>query len=125
MNKQRRAILNEWEATDITKCWLVVWLAFREKGNVVDFPTPQLFYEWTDLRYWARAFLKAHSNVTGNPYNIIFDAHSDDILIVHFLDEPNNIEWPLHNCQAPITIPDLAQCISALAPRTDRFVSLP
>src|SRR5689334_20031844 len=48
-NKQRRAILAEWEASNQDLCWLVVWLAFREKGQVPDFPLPQLSHEWTNL----------------------------------------------------------------------------
>ena len=100
--------------------------AFREKGTVHDFPIPQLSHEWTNLRQWARSFIKAHSNVTGNRYNVIFDAHPDDILnVVHYLDDPNNAIWPLSSVSAPVTIPDLALCIAALAPRIDRFASLP
>ena len=98
----------------------------REKGSVPDFPTPQLSHEWTNLRQWARSFIKAHSNVTGNRYNVVFDAHQDDIInVVHYLDDPNNAIWPLSSTSAPVTIPDLALCIAALAPRIDRFASLP
>ena len=126
MNKQRRAILEQWEATEMDKCWLVVWYAFREKGNIPHFPAPQLSHEWTNLRRWARNFIKAHSNVTGNPYNVIYDAHEDDILgVIHYLDDSENAIWPLSTIAAPLTIPEIAQCIAALAPRIDRFASIP
>ena len=126
MNKQRKAILDQWEATEINKCWLAVWYAFREKGHVQDLPPPQAAHEWTNLRRWARGFIKAHSNVTGNPYNVIYDAHPDDILsVVHYLDDPNNTVWPLSTISAPLTVPEIALCIAALAPRIDRFASLP
>ena len=119
-------MLHEWEATEKDRCWLVVWYAFREKGVIPDFPAPQQSHEWTNLRRWARNFIRAHSNVTGNPYNVIYDAHHDDILaVVHYLDNPANIAWPLSSVPAPLTIPDLALCIAALAPRIDRFASLP
>lgn len=102
-----------WEATNKDLCWLVVWLAFREKGYVPDLPTPQLSYEWTNLRHWARNFVKAHSNVTGNPYNVIYDGHPDDILeVVHFLDSPHSAIWPLSSCPAPTTTKDIATCIA-------------
>ena len=126
MNRHRKAMLHEWEATEKDRCWLVVWYAFREKGVIPDFPAPQQSHEWTNLRRWARNFIRAHSNVTGNPYNVIYDAHHDDILaVVHYLDDPANIAWPLSSVPAPLTIPDLALCIAALAPRIDRFASLP
>ena len=108
------------------KCWLVVWLAFREKGYVPEFPIPYLSHEWTDLRRWARNFMKAHSNVTGNPYNTIFDAHEDDILnVIHFIDQSNSIPWPLSTCPNPVTPKDLALAIAALSPRIDRIATMP
>ena len=126
LNAQRRALLSQWEATDMDRCWLTVWLAFREKGYVPDLPTPHLSHEWTDLRRWARNFLKAHSNVTGNPYNVIFDAHEDDILsVIHYIDQPNSSNWPLSTCPSPVTPKDLALAISALSPRIDRISTLP
>jgi len=126
MNKQRKAILDQWEATEIDKCWLTVWYAYREKGYVQDLPPPQAAHEWTNLRRWARNFIKAHSNVTGNPYNVIYDAHPDDILgVVHYLDDPQSTVWPLSTVSAPLTIPETALCIAALAPRIDRLSSLP
>ena len=123
--RYRRTLLAQWEATNKDLCWLVIWLAFREKGTVKDFPTPTLSHEWTNFRRWARTFMKSHSNVTGNPYNTIYDASKDDILLVHYLDDIGNTTWPLTTCPAPLTVPETALCVAALAPRIDRFASLP
>src|SRR5690349_7899050 len=47
---------------------------------------------------------KPVSNGTGNPYNVIYGAHPDDMLsVVHYCDDPRNTTWPLSAVLAPLT----------------------
>ena len=120
--------LDEWEASDINLCWLAIWMAYREKGKMESLVTPVLAGEWSDLRRWARSFVKRHSpHKATNPYNGLVKVPMEHIhQIVHYLDAPigQGTDWP-HDTDPPCTIPDKAAAIAALAPRLDRIGSMP
>src|SRR5690348_8689106 len=90
MNRLRRVRLEEWEATMPNKCWLTIWMAFREKLIIAELEIPQLPQEWDDPRKWAKQYMKRHSHTShSNPYYALSNMHSDTVMqTVQFIDDP-------------------------------------
>ena len=103
-------------------------MAYREKPILTDIELPQLPTEWDDLRKWARQYIKRHSHTSQtNPYADLASMHASTVAeTVAFIDDPlsPNVIWP-HASSAPISLPDRAAAIMALANRLPTLASLP
>ena len=109
------------------KCWIVIWMAYREKMLVTDLPQPKLPPEWDDLRKWAKQYIKRHSHYTkSNPYYTLSNVPTNHLSdITHCIDDPDNpSHWP-HDSLRPITLPDRAATIMALTKQLPIIATLP
>jgi hypothetical protein len=129
--RERRSVLDAWEAERRPECWVVVWLAYREAAwTVPDLAQPVTANEWVALRRWAKNFVHRWVSENGSLshrypqlVNVSVDQLADTVVA---LDEPDRARerWP-HQSPAPDTVELRAEAIAALASRLVEIGALP